>query len=369
MRFTFLVHPLTEMQLRILGARSLSLDILGARLGSLERVAFDPAFTHPITHFPQIVSATGATCTGQIVGLPTLPGPMLNDQVQAVAMMADAVARFGQGADLVGLGAICAIVGLRGQELASRLSTPVTTGNSLTCWTAVETTALLLDRLGASRHFNPRVLVVGLPGTMALGVLTIMARRGMPVEAFHPTFPRALARKLDQIEAECGRPLPRHTDLDAALKGKGIVVGAGSVGGELAEADLRSGTVVVDVARPLDTSVAQRRRDDLLIVEGEMISLPAATGQGWNSFWSRLYNLVVGQVDERVFACLAEPMVLCLEGRPESFSLGRDIDPEKVEVIGALAARHGFGIRELFRGREPLHDTLLREFIDIPWLP
>lgn len=369
MRFTFLVHPLGEWQLRFIGARQLSGRILTAPLGKLDFAVYDPQFIHPITRFPRIVGATGAQATGEVVGIPTTPDAMLADQARTVDLLQEAARRHAEQSDLIGLGALAAIVGLRGEELASRLDTPVTTGNSLTCWTAAETTARLMSLLTRSPRFNPRVLLIGLPGTMALGLLTVLLRRGLSVEVYHPRFPKSLVRKLDRIAKDTGRDIPQHNDLNAALRDKGVVVGASSIGGELADADLRPGTVVVDVARPLDTTEAQRRRSDLIVVEGEMISLPAATGEGWRTFWSTVYNLVVGQVDSRVFACLAEPMVLCLEGRAESFSLGRNIDPDRVALIGEMATRHGFGVHAIFQGTQALAEEDLVAFARVPWLP
>ncbi len=369
MRFTFLVHPLGEWQLRFIGARQLSGRILTARFGELEWASFEHQYIHPITRFPRLVSADGPVCSGQVVGIPTMPEVMLAEQSQTVDMLEEAVERFGQDSDLIGLGALCAIIGSRGQELARRLDRPVTTGNSLTCWTAAQTTEYLLTLLSRSRRFNPRILLVGLPGTMAWGLLEVLLGRGLPVEVFHSRFPKAVERRLGKLETKHGTTITRHNDLDEALRAKGLVVGAGSIGGELAEADLRPGTVVVDVARPLDTTAAQRMRPDLLVLEGEMISLPRATGDGWRTFWSTIYNMVVGQVDSRVFACLAEPMVLCMEGMAESFSLGRNLDPTRVEEIGQIAQSHGFGVHELFRGREPLDDELMLEFANVPWLP
>jgi predicted amino acid dehydrogenase len=372
MRFTFLVHPLGPWTLRFMGVRGGAPEIVttpfGPR-GDLHRFAWREDLIHTITRFPHITSDTGASCQGQVVGIPTLPERMLTDQAQTVHMLQQAALQHAQDSDLIGLGALCAIVGLRGEELAARLPQPVTTGNALTCWAAAQTTSLLFDRLSRHPRFHPRVLVVGLPGTVAAAITEVLAIRGLPVEVFHHSYPKTLSRALDEIDARAQRPLRRWTDLNAALRHKGIVVGAGSIGGELALADLRPGTAVIDVAQPLDTTPAQRAREDLLIVEGELVSVPRANGHDWLGFWSSLYNLVVGQDDHHIFACLAEPMVLCLEGRPESFSLGRKLPAERVEAIGQLALKHGFAVRELIHDRHVLSEDRLQRFAAIPWLP
>jgi len=43
-----------------------------------------------------------------------------------------------------------------------------------------------------------------------------------------------------------------------------------------------------------------------------------------------------------VYACMAETMALALEGRLESFTLGRHITLAQVEEIEAMAHKHGF---------------------------
>lgn len=369
MRFTFLVHPLSEWMLRLYSVRNLQGEVLATRFGQVDRFAFRADLIKPITVFPRIASDLGPTCAGRVVGIPTLPEQMLADQAATVALMRAAVERWAHQSELVGLGALCAIVGLRGEELAQQVKLPVTTGNALTCWTSVETTAKLYERLSRGPRFRRRVLMVGMPGTIANPLAAVLAERGLPVEVYHPSWPKPLSKFVDQLEAKTGRAIPRWTDLQAAVQDKGILVGASSLGGELAQVDLRPGTAVVDVAQPLDTTPAQRRREDLLIVEGEMLGLPKATDGRWQRFTSKVYNMVVGQDDRHVLACLAEPMVLCLEERAESFSLGRNLDPARVHEIGALARRHGFEVRDFLHDGRALDPEDLDRFARIPWLP
>ena len=41
-------------------------------------------------------------------------------------------------------------------------------------------------------------------------------------------------------------------------------------------------------------------------------------------------------------ACMAETMVLALEGRFEDYTLGRELSRRRVDEIAALARKHGF---------------------------
>ncbi|MBC7345954.1 MAG: shikimate dehydrogenase, partial [Clostridia bacterium] len=63
-------------------------------------------------------------------------------------------------------------------------------------------------------------------------------------------------------------------------------------------------------------------------------------------------------------ACMAETMILALERRWESFTLGREITLEQVEEIERLAKRHGFelaGFRSFERPVTPETIEAIRE--------
>jgi hypothetical protein len=49
----------------------------------------------------------------------------------------------------------------------------------------------------------------------------------------------------------------------------------------------------------------------------------------------------IGLPDKVAYACLAETIVLALEGRFEIFTIGRDIEWEKVKEIYKLGLKHG----------------------------
>ena len=57
------------------------------------------------------------------------------------------------------------------------------------------------------------------------------------------------------------------------------------------------------------------------------------------------------------FACLAETALLAMEGRFESFTIGRDLSIEKIQEIYALFLKHKFPIAPLRSFGEPLHES------------
>jgi predicted amino acid dehydrogenase len=93
----------------------------------------------------------------------------------------------------------------------------------------------------------------------------------------------------------------------------------------------KPGCVITDVARPLDLSPEDvAKRPDVLVIESGEIRLPGEV---------RMKN--IGLPPGVVYACLAETIVLALEGRFENYTVGRAIEWEKVHEIYKLGLKHG----------------------------
>lgn len=94
---------------------------------------------------------------------------------------------------------------------------------------------------------------------------------------------------------------------------------------------VKPGCVITDVARPLDLSPEDvAKRPDVLVIESGEILLPGDP---------EMKN--IGLLHKVAYACLAETIVLALEGRFEAFTLGRDLEWEKVREIYKMGLKHG----------------------------
>lgn len=238
------------------------------------------------------------------------------------------------GAKILGLGAFTSVVGDAGITIAKHLRIPVTTGNSYTVATAIEATKQAAVLMG----INPRqghVVVVG-----ATGAIGAICARLLAPYAGRMTLVARDERKLENIAglimSESGRAVDISTNPRQAVRQAEIVVSVtGSADTVLFPEDLRPGAVVCDVARPRDVArqVAETR-SDVLVIEGGLVEVPS-------EYESRFrFGLPKGIV----FACMAETMILSLEKRYESFTLGRHIRVEQVREIERLADKHGFKV-------------------------
>ncbi len=94
---------------------------------------------------------------------------------------------------------------------------------------------------------------------------------------------------------------------------------------------VKPGCVITDIARPLDLPPSEvAKRPDVLVIESGEIQLPGKV---------RMRD--IGLPQGVAYACLAEAIVLALEGRFENYTVGRNIQWEKVKEIYKLGLKHG----------------------------
>jgi predicted amino acid dehydrogenase len=310
-RFCFVVHALSRVHRGIMGVPSARMGLIGQWRDG----------TGPDDVLPVCTFRLEGVAEGMVVGVPMVPEDLLVDQQRAVDRMVDAVALAGN-VSAVGLGSLCAVVGGRGDELASRLSVPVTNGGAATAWALLENVRRVLEVRG-----EQRVAVVGSRGPVGQAVVRCLVEDGVQVRVDHP---RA-AKGLD-VEVVTGA--------EAVVAGCSVIVGAGPTGGTVPAGSLAPGCVIVDVAIP--GTLVGRPHASVLVLAGEAVSFPANWKKG---FWGGLYHVLSGYGPEQVFACLIEPLIMATTGRTEPFSIGRSLASADVEAFGVAARALGFAPR------------------------
>lgn len=335
MRFGFVAHPLNPLQRRLFGVRAGDLALATGR--ESDRTA--PSLIDRLS----LDLPDGRILEGVLVGLPHLPEVLLSDQRAGVDAVVEAVGLCHHlGAEIVGLGAVAAIIGAGGRAVAERAPCPITTGNTFTAHAAVDTMYAWMDATGPAA-----IALQGLPGTVASGILRRLIAAGETVQVVDPDANPRVRRLIERAEGP-GRAVRIADGLEALANGA-VLIGASDTGGRLHRSALPSGSVVIDVAAPQDVLLDGEPRDDVLIIDGEYVRLPGALLGG--QVWRRIYSMVTGQ-SRHVFACYAEPMLLAAAGVDTPRSVGRDVPLDRMRALARLAAEHGFvvdGVRE--RGR------------------
>lgn len=283
-----------------------------------------------MSHVTGIESPTGSKTEGWFIGLPMTPRMMTQtvaiDEVYAKIVKACDMAA-DLGADIIGLGAFTSVVGDGGVTVKAHSKIrAVTTGNSYTVATAIQGTVLACDRLGIVPA-DSTLAVVGATGSIGKTCAKVLAR------SFGRTV--LVGRDMERTQAvadEIPGSIP-STDV-ADISHADAIVTVSSAGKELIHPEhLRPGAVVCDVARPRDVSArVSKERPDVLVIEGGVVAVPGNVD----------FGMTFGFPPKTAYACMSETMMLALDNRIESFTLGKDVTVEQVDEISALANRHGF---------------------------
>ncbi len=339
-RFAFVIHPLSQTfftKVEPLG--TITRLAPGCVDDVIEKaLAYAPPFTY--SHVTGIVSPTGAEAEGWLISVGGTPKELMAHSPEftygRLLQAADMARRL--GAQVMGLGAFTKVVGDAGVTVAKKASLPVTTGNSYSAsgalWAAHEGVRRLgiaeVDARGAIRG---RAMVIGATGAIGSVCARLLALASDELWLVSPETAKLLA-----LQHEIERDDPRATvhlaaTPDEHLPDMDVVVTATSGAGKrvLDIMAVKPGCVITDVARPLDLSAEDvAKRPDVLVVESGEIELPGEV---------RMKD--VGLPPNVVYACMAETVVLALEGRYETFTVGRNIEWEKVKEIYRLGLKHG----------------------------
>jgi predicted amino acid dehydrogenase len=232
--------------------------------------------------------------------------------------------------------AFTSVIGDGGATIAQNLTIPVTTGRSLTVAAAVEG----LEEAARYQGIRPEsatVAVVGATGCIGLACARLLA----PAVAELILVGRQESR-LERAEKQVGqagaRRIRTSTHTETIREADMILSTTNAARPIIQPEHLKQGAVVCDVALPPDVSPrVTQERDDVLCIHGGVMDVPGEVD----------FHFDFGLAPGRAYACMAETMVLALEERYESYSLGKQMQPERVREIARLARKHGFKLSEL----------------------
>ncbi len=349
-RFGFIVHPLEVHD--ITRKFPLAQRVPERWLETLLR--YGPPVT--VSHITGIASTQGVEAEGWFVGCLLTPKQMLGlPEAVVLEKIIDSAKKAQQlGARIVGLGAFTAVVGDAGITVARNVDIAVTTGNSYTVATALQGIRYAAESMELPIG-KASVAVLGATGSIGSAAARILAR-----DVSHMVLAARSQDKLESLAAVIRAG--NHVDVEVttsvaeACKQADIVVAVTSAIDTIVEPEwLRPGAIVCDVARPRNVSrrVAEMR-SDVLVFEGGVVQVPGDVEFGFD----------FGFPGKTSYACMAETMILALEGRYENFSLGRALSVDQVDEMVCLADKHGFrvgGLRSFERAITPEWIARVRE--------
>ena len=345
-RFAFVIHPLSQQYFR----NAKPLDVVArvsppVVMNTLERImAYSPPFIYSTVK--GIESPTGAQAEGWLITVGGTPKEIMAHSPEftyrKLLSAADMAKKL--GAQIMGLGAFTKVVGDAGVTVAKRAPLPITTGNSYSASGALWAAHYAVQKMGlvekgASGKLSGKAMVVGATGSIGSVCARLLAKAAEEIYMVAPEPAKLLALKEDIERETPGAIVHVMAHADKNLGEMDMIVTATSGAGKkiLDIMKVKPGCVITDVARPLDIPAEDvAKRPDVLVIESGEIRLPG-----------EVEMKDIGLPKNVVYACLAETIVLALEGRYENFTLGRHIEWEKVREIYKMGLKHGMKLASI----------------------
>jgi predicted amino acid dehydrogenase len=360
-RFAFVIHPLSQEYFKKVKPVELLSHVSPPMfMNSLEKaMAYAPPFVY--SKVTGIKSPTGVETEGWLISVGGTPKEIMAHSPEftyrRLLAAADMAKRL--GAQIMGLGAFTKVVGDAGLTVAKRAPLPITTGNSYSASGALWAAHDAMLRLGLlpatekGKKVQFKAMVVGATGAIGSVCARLLAMVAEEVYLVSPETAKLLSLKESILKDTPSAKLFLSAHADKDIADMDMIVTATSGAGKkvLDIMKVKPGCVITDVARPLDLPASEvAKRPDVLVIESGEILLPGDV---------QMKN--IGLPKNVAYACLAETIVLALEGRFENFTVGRGIEWEKVREIYRLGLKHGMklaaisGVNGVFSNADIAH--------------
>lgn len=303
-RFGFIVHPRSMPELRKMAFfHTVPIFPFGSQ-HFIKSQCLRRKVVKPIFSFPSIVSSQNKSCAGKVFCIFLMPDQILNLQATAVDLIEVACEKLRDwGPEMIGLGGLTGAIGSRGKEIAQRVNTPVTTGNSLTVYSSLA----VFERLQRDFDISPaarKIVIVGFPGSISLAIARALAKRGFNLLLVNRRKTPFLDHLTSELRESYRAEIEVTEDLHQALSEARVVFTATSTGRIIDSDHLPAGSIIIDIAQPRDVIETRKKRNDVLVIDGGVVTLPVRSPNQ-----RRFANWETNDVP----ACLAETMILALE--------------------------------------------------------
>ncbi|MCI0648045.1 MAG: serine carboxypeptidase [Chloroflexi bacterium] len=333
-RFAFVIHPLSINFIHKYPPFRWT-KFLPDKL--VERVAatIPPLYMSRITGVQS--PTTGQKVEGYLITLGGTPRELMRRDPGFVYRRLIRASRMAEryGARIMGLGAFTSVVGDAGVTVAQKADIAITSGNSLTVAATLEAAKQAVVKMGNSldRAHEGTVMIIGATGSIGSVCSRLLAQAGPTVILVAPR-PEKLIDLKRTIEAETpgARVIISTTADEYVDRADLIVTTTTALNTRIVDiTKCKPGAVICDIARPPDITAEEAAlRPDVLVIESGEILLPGEPDFGYD----------IGLPPGVAYACLAETALLAMEGRFEDYTLGRNIEIERVKEIYRLFKKH-----------------------------
>jgi predicted amino acid dehydrogenase len=278
----------------------------------------------------------------------TLPSSRVKQKVKATVNLASRL-----GAKIVGLGGFTSVCCDEGREIVEDCDVAITSGNTLTAALAIQE-VIRASKLLDLELENAKMAVIGATGDIGSAVTRVLAPRVAETVIAARNYDR-LNEFAHELSVNSNSKISIVKYVHEAVREADIILTAtNAVTTVIDPADLLPGAIVCDIAIPHNISREVRNvRNDILVFDGGIASYPPLESMGKKRRWTSLFP-----VPTQIYGCLAETIVLALDGRYENFSIGRGrITEDRISLIWEMSGRHGFSIGAFYCGESEYTPT------------
>jgi len=279
---------------------------------------------------------------GWVISIPITAEQMLNDRTLALKFIIKASKLAEKkGATMIGLGALTASLTRGGLDILPHVNVGITTGRIYTSKIILDTVEAVLGKLDIRRD-NIKVAVVGAAGSIGTGCAHILVKRG-----FKDLLLVDLPRKQEKLEILSQKLKVLNSDVSVQKEDKiesikladVVIVATNHPDAIIQSEHLKAGALVIDDAQPSNVNPdIIFDRDDVIILEGGVVHAPGIDPH---------FNFGLKHKED-IFSCLAETIILYVNGYNGSFQVGEifDFDDDMLRVMDKHSKRLGFRIGE-----------------------
>lgn len=344
----FLIHPMHQADwwkarrfrwMRFLVRRGI------LRLKALEWIS---RFMRPmkVDEIRGIVTPDGTRVRVHLLAAPMLPATIKHEATLALRRAVQASRLADQlGAQVLGLGAYWSVVGDKGLAVQRKAPVPVTNGGAYTSGAVGESVPRVIERL-RDRGLDlsqSTAAVVGANGVVGFGICRIIAplvgvlimvgihadRLEQSAEAIRHRFPSTMVET--------------STDQEDLLRANVIFTATSQVEPVIFARHVREGTLIYDVGRPADVDPSVSAVPGVEVVPGGVVELPGDVS----------FHVDLGYGCRLVPACLAEAILIALDGSYDRCTVGMAARAENIRYFVERGHVHGFRVVTAGTGAEP----------------
>lgn len=238
-------------------------------------------------------------------------------------------------AKIIGLEAYLPQIDKRGMYLRKALNVPITTGRNYSVAIVKKSIIKIAEKIGRDLS-SLKIAIVGATGSIGkicskifskrVGYLYLIARNEQRLKNLAQTLKKDLAE------------IVITTNVSEGIKEADIVITTTNTPYEIVDVSfLKPGAIVFDVSLPRNISQkCAESRKDILVIDAGIVRPPGNPD----------FHFYFGLPPGLCYACMAETMILALEERYESYSMGANVSEKRVEEIEKLGDKHGFELIE-----------------------